>query len=98
MLWGMNKGQNMLNLSHMTNMKIKGGAVFSRKQDKIFYQTKLSLTLRSASGERTCICRGIQALGGVRKRPEGHPAIGKRREGFGVTQTGLESHSVHVAV
>lgn len=44
-----------------------------------------------------CTCRGVQAFGGVR-RPEGHQAIGKRIEGFGDTQTGFESHFLHLAV
>lgn len=44
-----------------------------------------------------CICRDMQVLGGVRRRPEGHQAIGERIEGFEATQT-PQSHFVHLAL
>ena len=81
----------MFNLSHM-NMKIKGEVVFSRKREKN-YQTKLSLTWRSASGVDLHLW-GYAGVGWC----EGHQATGKRKEGFGVPHTGLESHFVHLAV
>lgn len=59
--------------------------VFSSKQGKFFYSTKPSLTLRCVSGDWMCLCRDMQVLGGVRRRPEGHQAIGERIEGFEVT-------------
>lgn len=47
---------------------------------------------------RSGICRGDSDRGWVRRGPEGHQAEEKGTEGFGTTQTGLESHFHHQAV